>query len=487
MDRLAEVFDPSAATVKWTQLKNINTASILTNDRAGMYRSDNHGWYLGWSDNAGAELTLPHPSCCYLYRWYMLRRCFHVLLCVCIIIGKALLWCVRGGGMQFKRHFHTEGGCRAVFHCGPAKTMHWFNIAGDGTQNVAGTRAGGSDQMNGNAVMFDSGKILTVGGAPLHTQLAVVFLFNAHALAAAVPPHLSLSSVARDLTYCLNGFERSCRSMCRAHHCRRAGHGFDGTADRLVAPQCSAVHVHQRCVAAYALPLTGCNPLAGAPSYDGVDSLNTAQVVTLGASNQAVTSRSVAPMKYTRGFGVSVALPDGKVFTVGGQPFPMPFTDTDAVFVPGAQLLTSQRRSTSYAAARARLVLPRLSWLVQVASAACSGAACLNSMRSPACQVASDRVAHTACLCVQSCGIRRQRRGRPWPSRARHAHTTRSRCSCPMAASTAAAAAYARRTRHRALPCLRSHMRGAGRMRRACHSPSSWHLHGCLALQTSAS
>lgn len=59
------------------------------------------------------------------------------------------------------RQVHT-----AVFHAGPSVNMNWFNIDGDGSQTPAGTRAGGSDQMNGNAVMYDSGKILTVAGAP---------------------------------------------------------------------------------------------------------------------------------------------------------------------------------------------------------------------------------------------------------------------------------------------------------------------------------
>ena len=53
----------------------------------------------------------------------------------------------------------------AVFHAGPSVQMNWFNVDGTGSQTAAGTRAGGSDQMNGDAVMYDSGKILTVGGA----------------------------------------------------------------------------------------------------------------------------------------------------------------------------------------------------------------------------------------------------------------------------------------------------------------------------------
>ena len=53
-----------------------------------------------------------------------------------------------------------------VFHAGPSKRMNWVDTAGAGNVTLAGTRAADGDAMNGNAVMFDIGKILTVGGAP---------------------------------------------------------------------------------------------------------------------------------------------------------------------------------------------------------------------------------------------------------------------------------------------------------------------------------
>ena len=39
-------------------------------------------------------------------------------------------------------------------------------------------------------------------------------------------------------------------------------------------------------------------------------------------------------MTYARAFGNSVVLPNGKVFVTGGQPYPVPFTDTNAVLTP---------------------------------------------------------------------------------------------------------------------------------------------------------
>lgn len=78
---------------------------ILTGDTAGVYRSDNHAW----------------------------------------------LFAVANG---------------RVFHAGPSKQMNWVDTAGNGSVTPAGTRAADADSMNGNAVMYDIGRILTVGGAP---------------------------------------------------------------------------------------------------------------------------------------------------------------------------------------------------------------------------------------------------------------------------------------------------------------------------------
>jgi galactose oxidase len=57
-----------------------------------------------------------------------------------------------------------------IFHAGPSQAMHWFDTAGNGTVTDAGKRANDTDAMNGNAVMYDIGKILAVGGAPSYEQ-----------------------------------------------------------------------------------------------------------------------------------------------------------------------------------------------------------------------------------------------------------------------------------------------------------------------------
>jgi galactose oxidase len=52
-----------------------------------------------------------------------------------------------------------------VFHAGPSKQMHWITTAGNGTLKASVRRGDDTDAMNGSAVMYDIGKILTVGGA----------------------------------------------------------------------------------------------------------------------------------------------------------------------------------------------------------------------------------------------------------------------------------------------------------------------------------
>ena len=100
-----EIYRPSTNT--WTLLPGCPVAPMLTNDKQGVYRADNHGWLFAW----------------------------------------------KGG---------------SVFQAGPSRGMNWYGTTGDGSRNTAGLRATDNDAMNGNAVMYDAvnGKILTLGGAP---------------------------------------------------------------------------------------------------------------------------------------------------------------------------------------------------------------------------------------------------------------------------------------------------------------------------------
>ena len=170
-----EIFTPSGSTGSWAKLTGVPATPILTADPAGIYRADNHAWLFG----------------------------------------------VSGG---------------AVFHAGPSKQMNWITTSGTGTIAGAGNRGDSPDAMNGNAVMYDVGKILTVGGA-------------------------------------------------------------------------AAYQYTQASRRAYVVDITG-------------------------GRTQPVIPTRVSDMAYSRSFGSSVVLPDGKVLTLGGQQYPVAFTDTSAVRSP---------------------------------------------------------------------------------------------------------------------------------------------------------
>jgi galactose oxidase len=93
----------------WRTLSNVPVDDILTADPKGEYRSDNHAWL-----------------------------------------------------------FAASGG--RVFQAGPSRQMNWISTTGNGSITSAGLRADSPDAMNANAVMYDVGKILTVGGATAYDK-----------------------------------------------------------------------------------------------------------------------------------------------------------------------------------------------------------------------------------------------------------------------------------------------------------------------------
>ncbi|MEV6599885.1 discoidin domain-containing protein [Actinoplanes sp. NPDC051346] len=101
--KAGEVYSTAAG---WTALPGARAEPMLTADANpnGDYRKDNHAWLFAWS--AGT-----------------------------------------------------------VLQAGPSRAMNWYSTTGTGGTTPAGTRADDVDAMNGNAVMYDAGKILTVGGA----------------------------------------------------------------------------------------------------------------------------------------------------------------------------------------------------------------------------------------------------------------------------------------------------------------------------------
>lgn len=103
--KAGEVYSPKDN--RWRPLADVRPEPFLTADPAGAYRADNHAWLFAGS-----------------------------------------------GGR--------------VFHAGPSAKMHWVDTTGRGKVTDAGTRGDSKDAMNGNAVMYDVGKIFTLGGAPAY-------------------------------------------------------------------------------------------------------------------------------------------------------------------------------------------------------------------------------------------------------------------------------------------------------------------------------
>lgn len=140
-----EIYSP--ANNAWTSLPGCPVAPMLTNDKDGVYRADNHGWLFAW----------------------------------------------KGG---------------SVFQAGPSKNMNWYGTGGGGSTQPAGTRAADTDSMNGNAVMYDAvaGKILTVGGAPDYQGGTATF--NAHVITIGTPNTKPTATRINDM-YFQRGFHNS--------------------------------------------------------------------------------------------------------------------------------------------------------------------------------------------------------------------------------------------------------------------------------------
>jgi galactose oxidase len=96
----------------WTALPGASVLPMLTADANpnGDYRKDNHAWLFAWSNGT-------------------------------------------------------------VLQAGPSRAMNWYSTDGAGSVTPAGIRGDDTDAMNGNAVMFDAGKILTIGGARSYEQV----------------------------------------------------------------------------------------------------------------------------------------------------------------------------------------------------------------------------------------------------------------------------------------------------------------------------
>jgi galactose oxidase len=99
-----EIFTPKGKTGSWRKLPGVLASKILTHDPGGVWRADNHPWLFAQANGT-------------------------------------------------------------VFQAGPSRQMNWITTTGRGTITGAGRRGSSADAMNGNALMYSVGKILTLGGA----------------------------------------------------------------------------------------------------------------------------------------------------------------------------------------------------------------------------------------------------------------------------------------------------------------------------------
>lgn len=104
--KTGEVWTPNTG---WTLMPGIPETNVIGPDPQGIYRGDNHLWLFAASNGA-------------------------------------------------------------VFHAGPSAQMNWITTAGSGSIRSAGNRGNDPYSINGNAAMYDIGRILKVGGAPTYEQ-----------------------------------------------------------------------------------------------------------------------------------------------------------------------------------------------------------------------------------------------------------------------------------------------------------------------------
>jgi len=202
-----EVWTPSAG---WRRLSGVPDDPILGADPEGIYRTDNHPWFFA--------------------------------------VGNG-----------------------RVFHAGPSANMNWIDTDGDGSIVSAGSRGDDAYSMNGNAVMYDIGKILKIGGAPAYQ--------NANATSSAYVIDINAGVSVRKVAP---------MAYARAMH------------NSVVLPNGQVVVIGGQ---AYAAPFSDDRSVLAPELWDPASE----------------TFTTLAPMQVPRNYhSVALLLPDGRVFSAGG-------------------------------------------------------------------------------------------------------------------------------------------------------------------------
>ncbi|KAL8734093.1 MAG: hypothetical protein Q9181_003322 [Wetmoreana brouardii] len=74
--------------------------------------------------------------------------------------------------------------------------------------------------------------------------------------------------------------------------------------------------------------------VGGAPNYQDNPATGDARIVTIGAPGTTANVAAIGSMANARAFHNSVVMPDGKVLVVGGESYPVPFSDNTAIMTP---------------------------------------------------------------------------------------------------------------------------------------------------------
>ena len=74
--------------------------------------------------------------------------------------------------------------------------------------------------------------------------------------------------------------------------------------------------------------------VGGSPDYQNSNATANAHIITIGKPPATPTVQTIGSMAYARAFANSVVLPDGTVFTAGGQVSAVPFSDATSQFTP---------------------------------------------------------------------------------------------------------------------------------------------------------
>jgi len=246
-----EIFTPSGATGSWAGLAGVTADNILTGDPAGVYRADNHVWLFG-------------------------------------ITGEM------------------------AFHAGPSKHMHWITTAGAGSITTAGDRGDSPDAMNGNAVMFDVGKILAVGGATAYQDF---------------PPVTNVQATSRAYVIDITG----------------------GPAEPVAVSRVSDMAYARSFCNSVVLPDGTVLVLGGQQhpqAFTDTGAVLSPELWDPATGNFTVMAPEVAPRTY---HSVAVLLPDGRVFSGGGG-----LCGTCATNHPSGQIFTPPYLLNPDGTARAR-------------------------------------------------------------------------------------------------------------------------------------